>query len=77
MSELTTASSFIIRIYRADPAEPRLLTGLVEPMDGSGARIPFADLDDLACALNVLMNRQRPRRRRHPAVRPPPGRNEP
>lgn len=52
MSELTTAQSFIVRVYRVDPDDPRKLTGLVEAMDGSGMRVPFTDLDGLAVLLS-------------------------
>lgn len=47
MIELAIAQSFIVRIYRLDPDNPKLLTGQVEAMDGSGVRIPFADSDGL------------------------------
>jgi len=36
MAQLSTADSFIVRIYRIDTEEQKRLTGLVEAMDGSG-----------------------------------------
>jgi hypothetical protein len=51
MTELSTAQSYIVRVYRVDPDEPRKIAGLVEPMDGSGERIPFTDLGQLAALL--------------------------
>jgi len=53
MTELSTAQSYIVRIYRADPDDPCKLTGLVEAMDGSGTRIPFTDSDGLTAALHA------------------------
>ena len=52
MTELSTAESFIVRIYRIDTEDPKKLTGLVESMDGSGERKPFTNLDELAALLN-------------------------
>jgi hypothetical protein len=52
MAELTTANSFIVRIYRVDTEDQRKLTGLVEALDGSGERTPFTDIDELALVLN-------------------------
>ena len=48
MNELTTAESFIVRIYRFDTEDLKKLTGLVVKMDGSESRAPFTDLDELA-----------------------------
>ncbi len=52
MGEYSTSDSFIIRIYRIDTDDRWKITGLVETMDGSGIREPFADLDDLGVVLN-------------------------
>jgi hypothetical protein len=52
MTELSTANSFIVRIYRVDTDDPRKLTGLVEAMDGSGERAPFNHIDELALLLS-------------------------
>ena len=52
MTELTTANSYIVRIYRVDTVAPKKLLGLLETMDGSGERIPFANMDELAALLN-------------------------
>ena len=52
MGEYSTSDSFIIRIYRIDTDDRWKITGLVEAMDGSGIREPFADLDDLGVVLN-------------------------
>ena len=51
MTELTTANSFIVRVYRIDPEDRKRLTGLVEALDGSGERTPFTDIDELAAVL--------------------------
>lgn len=51
ITELTTAHSFIVRVYRVDLEEPHKLTGLVEALDGSGVRVPFIDLNGLAAVL--------------------------
>jgi hypothetical protein len=51
MTELTSANSFIIRVYRFDTEDLRKLTGLVESMDGSSRRQPFTDIDELAALL--------------------------
>ena len=64
MTELSTADSFIVRIYRIDTKDQRKLTGLVEAMDGSGERTPFADVEELAAVLNDLVNRHRKRPRK-------------
>lgn len=52
MTELSTANSYIVRIYRIDTEDPKKLTGLVEEMDGSGERTPFTDIAELAAVLN-------------------------
>jgi len=52
MTKLSTADSFIVRIYRIDTEDPRNLTGLVETLDGSGERTPFTDIIELAAVLN-------------------------
>jgi len=59
MTELSTADSFIVRIYRLDTDDQKKLTGLVEAMDGSGERIPFTDIIELAAVLNGLVNEHR------------------
>jgi hypothetical protein len=64
MTKLSTADSFIIRIYRIDTEAPHKLTGLVEALDGSGERTPFTDIDELAAALNRVVNSRRKNRRR-------------
>jgi len=53
MKELSTANSFIVRIYRIDTEDPRKLTGLAEAMDGSGERAPFNHIDELASLLSA------------------------
>jgi hypothetical protein len=63
MTELSTAESFIVRIYRIDTENPKRLTGLVEAMDGSGERTPFTDIDELATVLNGLVKGYRNGRR--------------
>jgi len=37
MTELTTAHSFMVRIYRIDPQDPSRLTGQIELLDGRQA----------------------------------------
>jgi hypothetical protein len=51
MTKLSTADSFIVRVYRIDTEDPRKLTGLVEALDGSGERTQFTDIDELAAVL--------------------------
>jgi hypothetical protein len=57
MAEYSTLDNFIIRIYRVDTEDCRKITGLVEMMDGSGEREPFADLDELGALLNRHLSR--------------------
>jgi hypothetical protein len=64
MTELSTADSFIVRIYRIDTEDPKKLTGLVEAMDGSGERTPFTDVEELAAALSGLVPGHRKERRK-------------
>jgi len=52
MTEIPTAESYILRIYRVDTEDPKRLAGLVETMDGSGERESFADLEGLARILS-------------------------
>jgi hypothetical protein len=52
MSEISTAQSYIVRVYRIDPEEPSCITGVVEAMDGSGAKKPFTGSDELAKILS-------------------------
>lgn len=59
MTEHSIADSFIVRIYRFDTNDQRKLTGLVETMDGSGERLPFTDIDELAGVLTGLVGRHR------------------
>jgi len=64
MTELTTANSFIVRIYRIDTEDQRKLTGLVEALDGSGERTPFTDIDELAALLSRGAGKRGGRRKR-------------
>lgn len=57
MTELTTAESFIVRIYRIDSDDQGKLTGLVEALDGSGTRMPFIDSEELVAVLNRSVGR--------------------
>lgn len=50
MTERSTASSFVVRIYRYDTEDPKKLTGQVEKLDGSDERHPFTSMDELATA---------------------------
>lgn len=47
MTERATHRSFLVRIYRFDPADGGTLTGLVEAIDGSGVTRPFASTEEL------------------------------
>jgi hypothetical protein len=63
MTEVTTANSFIVRIYRIDTEDQRKLTGLDEALDGSGERTPFTDIDELAAVLNRGVGKRGGRRK--------------
>lgn len=63
MTEKLTLDSFIVRIYRTNMEDSHKITGLVEAMDGSGEREPFADMDELAAILKRRIY-QPPKRRR-------------
>ena len=52
MTEHSTVTTFVVRIYRYDTEDPRKLTGMVEAMDGRGERTRFTDIDGLAAVLN-------------------------
>jgi len=62
MTELSTADSFIVRIYRIDTEDPKKLTGLVEALDGSGERTPFTDVEELAAVLSSGTGKRHGRR---------------
>ncbi len=64
MTEHTILESFIVRIYRIDTNDPGKITGLVEVLDGSGDREPFAALDELGALLNRRAGKQKKRGRR-------------
>lgn len=64
MTELTTAQSFVVRVYRMDKDDPTHLAGQVESLDGSGSRTPFTSLDELA----TILNHPGRKRRRRPAT---------
>lgn len=70
MTELSTADSFIVRIYRIDTEDRKMLTGLVEAMDGSGERTPFTDIEELAAVLNGFVSGSRKERRIKREVKP-------
>ena len=57
MTKLSTADSFIVRIYRIDTEDQCKLTGLVETLDGSGERTPFTDANELAAVLSRSVGR--------------------
>lgn len=52
MTETATAKSFIVRVYRMDPDDPRQLAGQVEALDGSGECQPFTNAAELTALLN-------------------------
>lgn len=66
MTELTTANSFIVRVYRIDTEDGKKLTGQVEALDGSGERAPFTDSDELAALLNRGTGKRGGRKRTKP-----------
>ena len=59
MTELTTANSYIVRIYRVDTEDQKKLTGVVENMDGSGERTAFIDIDELTAVLNRSVEKRK------------------
>jgi hypothetical protein len=65
MTTRATADSYVVRIYRVDTEDQKNLTGLVEAMDGSGERLPFKNIDQLAEVLQcgVAKTRLKPSRR--------------
>ena len=63
MTELSTAHSFVVRIYRIDTEDTRNITGLVEAMDGSGECMPFVNADELVALLNRMTFPRKARRR--------------
>jgi hypothetical protein len=63
MTKLSTADSFIVRIYRVDTEDQRKLTGLVEALDGSNERKPFTDIDKLAVVLGRSVGKRGGRRK--------------
>jgi len=64
MTELSTAQSYIVRIYRTDSDTPTKLTGLVETLDGSGERTPFVDSAELIAILQRTAKKRTGRRKR-------------
>jgi hypothetical protein len=65
MSELSIAQSYIVRVYRIDPEDPTGITGVVEAMDGSGAKKPFTCSDELAKILSRGIGKRQKRKRRN------------
>ena len=52
--------SFVVRVYRFDPAERLQVAGVIEAIDGSGTSRPFADttqLGEILCSLLKEENR--------------------
>lgn len=64
MTERPTIDSFVVRIYRIDTNDPGKITGLVEVLDGSENREPFAGLDELGELLNRRAGKQKKKDRR-------------
>lgn len=64
MTERPTIDSFVVRIYRIDTNDPGKITGLVEALDGSENREPFAGLDELGELLNRRAGKQKKKDRR-------------
>ena len=62
MSERSTVQglvqSFVVRIYRFDPAERRQVAGVIEAVDGSGTGRPFADTTQLGEVLSALLTEE-------------------
>lgn len=63
MTELSTAKSFIVRVYRYDTEDDHKITGLVEALDGSGLRVAFNGSDDLAALLKNDLAKRRGRKK--------------
>lgn len=59
MTELTTANSYIVRIYRVDTDDQKKLTGVVENMDGSGERTAFIDINELTAVLSRCVKKRK------------------
>jgi hypothetical protein len=52
MTEYSASDSFVVRVYRFDTDDYRKIVGLVETMDETGEKEPFAHIDELAAILN-------------------------
>ena len=64
MTELCTAKSFIIRIYRVDSTDPHRLTGQIEALDGCGKSVSFTDVDGMVAELRRSIGRKSRRTRK-------------
>ncbi len=64
MTEQSILESFIIRVYRIDTRDPGRVTGILEPVDGSGEPEPFVGLDELGLALSRRAGKGGKKRRR-------------
>lgn len=64
--------SFVVRVYRFDPAERRHVAGVIEAVDGSGTSTPFANTAELGEVLRALLAEEN-RVDREPGI----GRREP
>ena len=53
MAEFSTRDSFIVRVYRYNPAARGKVHGAVEKIDGSGSIAPFKDTDELGAILSA------------------------
>lgn len=62
MTELSTAQSVVVRIYRIDTEDTHKITGLVEAMDGSGVCLPFVNADELVALLSRMTFPRKARR---------------
>ena len=63
MTEFSTRDSFIVRVYRYDPAKRGKLQGAVERIDGSGSNAPFKDTEELGAILSASLAAPNPKRR--------------
>ena len=63
MTEFSTRDSFIVRVYRHDPATRGKVQGAVERIDGSGSNAPFKDTDELGAILSAHLAAPDPKRR--------------
>ena len=55
MSEISMLKSFVVRVYRHDPDQPSKVTGVIEPLDGSGDKRSFTDTSEMNAILGAIL----------------------